>query len=421
MKEKNHELVRSFIEALLEVASNKTARHDQNSAQDEKSETYEYEVITGEEILQMEGDSLPYLIDPLFPKSGLVGFGGSSDTGKSTFLKQLATAVARGESQFLGFPLHVTHRSVIYVSTEDDKDAVKTVLKMQRKKGTRASTIKGLRFLFYTERIYEQVARELKRSPADVVIIDALSDIVSGDLNQSSVVRPFLDKFSNLSKKHECLIIFLHHTSKKAEGQVPKKGNLLGSQGFEAKCRLVALLVRDPLEDHIRHFCLVKGNYLSDEYKSKSYVLKFNEDLTFDYTNDRVPLEDLKESEDKQKKKKELQELQKRAWELREQGWKLESIAKEVKRHPSRVSCWLKEMVEENEAEKRLEENVPVLKEKLAEFAEDSEEFIDLEDLRAKYQKGKRGFKDSTREKFRAFLGTKKGVKVAIFSQLIED
>ena len=77
------------------------------------------------------------------------------------------------KQSFLGFPLHVKHRSVIYVSTEDDIHAVKTVLKKQKKKGSRSSAVKGLRFLFNSEKIYQQVKSELKRQPADAVIIDA--------------------------------------------------------------------------------------------------------------------------------------------------------------------------------------------------------------------------------------------------------
>lgn len=420
MKRVNDEFIKQFVSALLEAASNNSEQESSTKKEDTESK-FNYDVVTADEILQMEGDSLPYLVDPLFPKQGLVGFGGSSDTGKSTFLKQLAVAISRGESEFLGFPLHIQHRSVIYVSTEDDIHAVKTVLKKQKKKGSRSTAVKGLRFLFNSENIYRQIKAELNRQRADLVIIDAFSDIIPGDLNQSNVVRPFLDKFSNLSKQHETLFIFLHHTSKKSEGTVPKKGNLLGSQGFEAKCRLVSLLVRDPSEDNVRHFCLVKGNYLPDEFKTKSYVLSFREDLTFDYTGERVDLEALSYSEDQFKKKKETEELKKQAFELRNKGWKLETIAIDLNRDKSTISRWLADFKAEDNSSEILEQNIPILKEKLAEFITESKDYKDLHEFKSKYKNASRGFQESIRSKFKKFLGTKKGVKKITFEKVLEE
>ncbi len=426
MKTISEDLIKKLLEAIISVATNEpeasksgTSSKEQDSS--ENSSPYEYEVVTADEILRMEGDTLPNLVDPLFPKQGLVGFAGSSDTGKSTFLKQLAVAITRNEAEFLGFPLHVKHRSVIYVSTEDDIHAVKTVLKKQKKKGSRSSAVKGLRFLFNSEKIYQQVKAELKRQPADAVIIDAFSDIAPGDLNQSNVVRPFLDKFSNLSKEHECLMVFLHHTSKKTEGTVPKKGNLLGSQGFEAKCRLVALLVRDPNEEGIRHLCLVKGNYLPDELKTKSYALSFKEDLTFEYTGERIDIEELSSSEDQYKKKKEKEAKKKEAIVLRNIGWKLEGIAIELDVNKSTISRWLAEVPEDSDTQITLVEDVHSLKERLHEFIQQSKEYKDLNELRSKYYNGNKGYKGSVRKKFQKYLGTKDYVRAPIFAKLLEE
>lgn len=420
MKSINEDLIKRFVAALIEVATD-NSQEKSDEKEEKQSNKLEYEVITADEILQMEGDTLPYLVDPLLPRQGLVGFGGSSDTGKSTFLKQLADAIARGKSEFLGFPLSTKHRSVIYVSTEDDIHAVKTVLKKQRKKNSRSSAVKGLRFLFNSELIYRQVKAELEREPADLVIIDAFSDIAPGDLNQSNIVRPFLDKFSNLSKKHECLVIFLHHTKKSTEGKVPKKGNLLGSQGFEAKCRLVALLVKDPHENGIRHFCLVKGNYLSDDFKSQSYVLKFNENLTFDYTGERVDLEVLGESENQLQKKREKEEKKKLVQRLKSEGWKQNAIADEVGVDPATITRWLADMNKGEGKLVKLEDDMAGLKEKLLSFVENSNDFKDLHELRSKYNNASKGLKGSIRSQFRKFLGTKEVVKVAVFAKLLED
>ena len=45
--------------------------------------------ITGEMLLNQNIKEIPTLLEPLLPKSGLVCLAGSSDTGKSAFLRQL--------------------------------------------------------------------------------------------------------------------------------------------------------------------------------------------------------------------------------------------------------------------------------------------------------------------------------------------
>ena len=69
---------------------------------------------------------------------------------------------------------------------------------------------------------------------------------------------------------------------------MPSKHNLLGSQAFEAKMRLVLELRSDISDVTYKHLCCVKGNYLSAEYKSESIKLHFSDHLTFKETGERV-------------------------------------------------------------------------------------------------------------------------------------
>lgn len=81
------------------------------------------EEITGEMLLNQHVTEIPTLLEPLLPQSGLVCLAGSSDTGKSAFLRQLAMSVCAGLKSFLGMKLNVRYHSAIYVSTEDDETA----------------------------------------------------------------------------------------------------------------------------------------------------------------------------------------------------------------------------------------------------------------------------------------------------------
>lgn len=95
-----------------------------------RSEEVSY-VYTAKQLIDYETKEVPMLLDPLFPKVGVVALAGSSDTGKSAFLRQLACAIATAKSEFLGFRLDSKHHNAIYVSTEDDKLAISALLQKQ--------------------------------------------------------------------------------------------------------------------------------------------------------------------------------------------------------------------------------------------------------------------------------------------------
>ncbi len=247
---------------------------------------------SAKELLDRKATKMPCLIDPIIPKVGLCCLAGSSDTGKSSFLRQLGTSIVLGESHFLGFKVNASHNKVIYVSTEDDDYAISYLLnKSFAPKGISSDYIEGLKYLFDTIDLLSRLRAILENEPHDLIIIDAFSDLYGNSMNDSNQVRIFLHQYNLLAHEFKCAIIFLHHTGKHTEDKMPSKNNLLGSQGFEAKMRLVIELRNDPLDPTKRHMCIVKGNYLPSSYKNESYVLEFKDEMEFDSTGNRVPFE----------------------------------------------------------------------------------------------------------------------------------
>jgi hypothetical protein len=273
------------------------------SVDDEQPETIELEEIlpvnrnsffvSGEALLEMGITDIPYLVDPLLPQAGVVSVAGSSDIGKSSFLRQLGCAIATKRPEFLGYTINARYNHVIYVSTEDDKTAMAYLLHKQNVDGLAPSEYRNFSFVFDTDNLVHKLDTELLSNPADCVIIDTFTDIYGGDMNVTNKVRNFLTDYSTLANRHSCLFIFLHHTGKKTEYSAPSKNNLLGSQGFEAKMRLVIELRQDKTIPEHRHMCIVKGNYLPQEYKQDSYKLYFDENMLFTNTGERVPFEHL--------------------------------------------------------------------------------------------------------------------------------
>ena len=102
------------------------------------------------ELLALNIQEIPTLVEPIFQKVGLACLAGPSDSGKSMLLRQLAIAVANGERDFLGFKLNLNHKSAIYLCSEDDASAIAMLLNRQSQYFDIRPEAK-LRFLFDTE------------------------------------------------------------------------------------------------------------------------------------------------------------------------------------------------------------------------------------------------------------------------------
>jgi len=249
--------------------------------------------ISGSTLIQRGITELPTIIAPIFPKIGVCAIAGESDSGKSSFLRNMAISVTTDQPDFLGWSITASHHSVIYVTTEDDEFAVSYLLSKQINMDTDPELLSKLRFVFDSEYIIDKLEAELSTAPADLIIIDAFADLFPGELNANTQVRNFINRYVDLAKRHRCLVIYLHHTGKRTETQPPSKNNLLGSQGFEAKMRSVIELRVDPFDKRFRHLCIVKGNYLDNTFKTHSYKLEFLPNLTFRNTGERVPFTEL--------------------------------------------------------------------------------------------------------------------------------
>lgn len=309
----------------------------------------ESKFINGRQLLEKGLTEIPSLVLPILPKVGLAAVTGSSDTGKSSFLRHLAMSIVLDEAEFLGFRISSTHKSVIYVATEDDEDATAVLIAKAFKTDLEFIDYEKIRFLFETENLLQVLNDELHKAPADLVIIDTYTDIFDGNMNQSNEVRTFLTKYKELAQRHNCLVIFLHHTGKRTENLPPSKDNALGSQGFESKMRVLIEIRRDFKNDKNRHLCVVKGNYLPEEYKNRSYMLEFNDKLQFTATGQRVRFEELARPEFRSTKNNEKAEYINKALALKEAGRNYRQISDEItqlgyKVSRSTVGNWLENL-----------------------------------------------------------------------------
>lgn len=245
------------------------------------------------ELLENPAERQPVLVEPLFPQCGLGAVIGSSDCGKSTLLRQLAACVACGRD-FLLWKTFPVHKRVLYVSTEDDSGAMSELLKRQNKAWQLSKEeAERVEFLFSCDCIAEKVEACLVAKPVDLVIIDTFGDICKDDISQSNNIRNLLNLFADTARRHGCFILFAHHIRKTGENTAPSKLNALGSQAFEAKMRVLIELRRSKRNKDLLHLCIVKGNYLPNDYKQQSFDLQTDCDMNFTATGGRTELSEI--------------------------------------------------------------------------------------------------------------------------------
>ena len=286
---RNLPTVQSYMENASKIIEEALERGKEN--QEMEIDLSNIPNVNGKELLGNELDEIPKLIDPIFHRVGLAALIGSSDTGKSSLLRELCVCVVTGK-EFIGWKVEPIHKRAYYVSTEDDKMAISYLLKKQNEDyGLEPKDLENLVYIFETDNLLLRLEKELQKNRADLVVIDAFADVFTGQLYETNRVRAFLNDYSQLAQKYGCLVIFLHHTNKRSDNLEPSKHNALGSQGFEAKMRLMIELKADNQTVNQKHFCIVKGNYLSHQFKTHSFDLQFTDNLTFKNLSTRTHYE----------------------------------------------------------------------------------------------------------------------------------
>ena len=286
-------------------------------------------LLIGADIIKNKNYSeIEYLVEELIPKGTLCALVGESDTGKSSLLRQLAVSLVYGDDKFLGFKLNDSCRNVVYVSTEDGEMATSVWLNTYfGRDSAEDEKLSKLKFIYSVDGIAKNLTEVVSNNCVDLIIVDSYADLFNGSMNNSNEVRSFLNLYDSIVKRFGVTVVFLHHTKKASAGMVPSKNSILGSQGFEAKMRSVLMLSKDKEDSSLRHLCVVKNNYMPEYNKSESYVLKFNKQLSFENTGDRVQLNNLADEDWIEEAKR-----------LREEGNSLKDTAEILKKKGVKTS-----------------------------------------------------------------------------------
>jgi hypothetical protein len=247
--------------------------------------------FNGLELLDLDTTSNTSLVENLIPKKEITVLAGKGDTGKSLLYLNLSLAIVLKQELFLGYKIFPCFNSVLIISTEDGEATLKDrVIKQalgitgQTSKQLKdAGLIKNLLIRVVQENLLGFIENVLNENKVDLLVLDALGDIIEGDENSQKDVRLYYDKLYSIIAKHDCAILIIAHENK-ASGKRSNRNSIIGSTAIVDKARSVLMLARDQKEliSKSRTLTIVKANYISDELKGKPIKLQLNSNtITF--------------------------------------------------------------------------------------------------------------------------------------------
>lgn len=180
-------------------------------------------------------DEAAYVWDNTLPVGGFSICSAKPKVGKSTFARNLAVAVTRGE-EFFG--RSTTTGKVIYLALEEKLSEVKGHFRRLGADGKDILLHKGT----LPKNSLDALERAIKKSQASLVIIDPLSRFVRvNDFNSYGEVSRVLEPVIDLARRSGAHILGLHHN-----GKAEREGadSLLGSTAFHGAVDTLIIMRR---------------------------------------------------------------------------------------------------------------------------------------------------------------------------------
>ncbi len=219
---------------------------------------------TGYQAALFEYNEQPDLIEGKLPKGEVAVLAATSDIGKSMLASQIVASIAMEKEEVCWHKLNLTYKRAAYLSSEDGLTAIGARIRKWNLSKEELRSLDNLHISADFETIdWQKFADEAEETLFDLIVIDVLTDFITGDLNNALHVRQFMKNFKKLAAKFGTSILFLHHIGKASERSGPSKVSLLGSSAIESSSRCVWNMTADSNDDYIRYLTITKGNRYS--------------------------------------------------------------------------------------------------------------------------------------------------------------
>jgi hypothetical protein len=174
------------------------------------------------ERLHEEPERVSFLVPGLIPRGVVTLLLGDKKTGKSAVAMELAVAVARKESHWLGFPLAPCKGHAVYLLGEDSPgEAFRRVHTM-----TGGETPDLLYVIPADGTELDGLLEKLRKHKVDCLVVDPARKYHSGNEDDSTEISNMLNTLQAFAAAKNCAVVVLHHLKR---GAVIKNINDLGT------------------------------------------------------------------------------------------------------------------------------------------------------------------------------------------------
>jgi RecA-family ATPase len=170
------------------------------------------------EVLEKLPPLAPELVEGILRKGHKMLISGSSKAGKSFLLMQLAIALAKGR-EWLGFKCKKSR--VLYVNLEiDSASCINRFVEIYKRLGIEPEDDESLYVWnlrgksMPLDKLMPTLIRRVNGRGFDVVIIDPIYKVITGDENKATDMAKFTNLFDKLCLKTGVAVIYSHHHSK---------------------------------------------------------------------------------------------------------------------------------------------------------------------------------------------------------------
>lgn len=197
------------------------------------------DIIEGEDLDAAEVEEEypePLIEDILYPGDKMM-IAGRSKAGKSFALIELCCAVAAG-ARWLG--KRCRRGKVLYINLElKQRDRRKRFKLVRDALGIPAAAVEGgVHYLDLRgksaplEQLSNSIIRRAAKNAYDIIIIDPIYKVISGDENSAEHVSKFCNQLDRLAETLDCAVVYCHHHSKGSQGQKASMDRASGSGVF---------------------------------------------------------------------------------------------------------------------------------------------------------------------------------------------
>lgn len=159
-------------------------------------------------------------------KENSVGFiFGPSKSAKTIFCENLGLSIASGEDSFLGHPLNIDNRKVLFVSLEEfyAGRTERNILQLEKLNSSEKDNSLLDNYIVVNENMPRYISTDedwlvlktlIELHNPGVVFIDSLSRLYDGGIEDSKVAKDVMRRLRELSNETKTTLIVIHHTHK---------------------------------------------------------------------------------------------------------------------------------------------------------------------------------------------------------------